>query len=221
MMKLSKKNSGLILLPLFIAVSIIGGIFIGRYISQRNLSVKEEKLRTILQLIKTEYVDELDIDSLIEAGLPDLLSSLDPHSAYIPASELISVNEDLQGSFSGVGISFQIVEDTVFVVEVIAGGPAEKVGILPGDRILMADDVVLTGKDVSTDSVFKNLRGEKGSTVRLKVKRHNSSKESYFDVVRGDIPVNSVDVSYMVSEDTGYVRVIKFSRNTYREFLSA
>ena len=218
---MNKKNLGLVALPLLLTLGIVGGIFIGKYITRRTLSMEEEKLRTVLRLIESEYVDEIDIDSLIEASFPDLLTSLDPHSAYIPASELTAVNEDLEGSFSGVGVSFQIVSDTVRVVEVIAGGPAEKVGILPGDRIIKADTVSLTGSKISSEDVFKNLRGQKGSKVVLTIKRANSPKLVNFDVIRGDIPVNSVDVAYMLNDSTGYLRVTKFARNTYNEFFTA
>ena len=175
----------------------------------------------MLQLIKSDYVDELNMDSLLEATFPDLLSSLDPHSAYIPAEELQAVNDDLSGSFSGVGVSFQILNDTVQVIEVIPGGPAEKVGILAGDRIIKADTVNLTGKNITSEKVFKTLRGVKGTTVELTIKRYGQKKELFYDVVRGDIPVNSVDVSYMLSDNTGYVKVTKFSRNTYQEFFNA
>lgn len=175
----------------------------------------------VLRLIQSDYVDPLDMDSLIEATFPDLMASLDPHSAYIPSEELQAVNDDLSGSFSGVGVSFQILNDTVQVIEVVPGGPAEKVGILAGDRIIKADTTALTGKDITSDNVFKTLRGEKGTTVVLTIKRYGQKKDLLFDVVRGDIPVNSVDVSYMLSDDTGYVKVTKFSRNTYMEFFNA
>lgn len=175
----------------------------------------------VLRLIEADYVDQLDMDSLIEASFPDLLSSLDPHSAYIPAEELQVVNDDLSGSFSGVGVSFQILNDTVQVIEVVTGGPAEKVGILAGDRIIKADTVPLTGKDITSDKVFKTLRGVKGTPVVLTIKRYGQKKDLVFDVVRGDIPVNSVDVSYMLTDKTGYVKVTKFSRNTYMEFFNA
>lgn len=208
-------------LPLLLGLGVIGGVFIGKYITQKNLSDKEEKFRTVLRLIESEYVDVVDMDSLIEVTLPQLMSSLDPHSAYIPASELTGVNEDLQGSFSGVGVSFQIINDTVNVIEVIPGGPAEKVGILSGDRIIKANDVNLTGKEISQDDVFKNLKGAKGSKVVLEIKRATSSQPLTFDVIRGDIPVNSVDCSYLVNDSIGYVRVTKFARNTYMEFFNA
>ncbi len=216
-----KRNAANVALPLLVTLGLVGGVFIGRYITKRTLSNQEEKLRTVLRLIDSEYVDRIDVDSLIETTLPDLLSSLDPHSAYIPASDLGAVNDDLQGSFSGVGVSFQILNDTVNVIEVIAGGPAEKVGILPGDRIIKADTVELAGKNISNEDVFKTLRGQKGSTVELLIKRYNSAKPLSFDVIRGDIPVNSVDCSYMVNDSIGYLRVTKFARNTYSEFLTA
>ncbi len=217
----NKINLGLVALPSLLALGIVAGIFIGKYITRRTLSNEEEKLRTVLRLIEHEYVDKIDVDSLIESSLPDLLTSLDPHSAYIPSTELQAVNDDLEGSFSGVGISFQIVNDTVRVVEVIAGGPAEKVGILTDDRIIKADTVPLTGSEISTKDVFDNLRGPKGSKVELLVKRANAKKPVVFDVVRNDIPVNSVDCSYMVNDSTGYLRVTKFARNTYNEFFTA
>lgn len=212
---------GLVALPLIVAISVIAGIFIGKYITRRSLSDKEEKLRTVLRLIESEYVDVIDIDSLIEAQFPDLLNYLDPHSAYIAASDLQSVNDDLEGSFSGVGVSFQIVNDTVNVIEVIPGGPAEKVGLLAGDRIIKADTTSLTGEGISSEKVFKTLRGEKGTKVVLEIKRLNSSKPLTFDVIRGDIPVNSVDCAYLVNDSIGYVRVTKFARNTYNEFFTA
>ncbi|MCH5236647.1 MAG: S41 family peptidase [Muribaculaceae bacterium] len=216
-----KRNSALILLPVLLAFGLGCGIFLGRYISKRNLSVKEDKLRTVLRLIESDYVDRIDIDSLIETRFPDLLSSLDPHSAYIPADELQGVNDDLMGSFSGVGVSFQILNDTVNVIEVIPGGPAEKVGIKPGDRIIFADGKPLTGDSISSENVYKNLRGEKGSKVELTIKRYGSKDDVVFDVIRDDIPVNSVDVSYLLNDSTGYVKVTKFSRNTYMEFYNA
>lgn len=216
-----KRNLGLVALPLLMTCGVIGGVFIGTYITRRSLSAEEEKLRTVLRLVETEYVDRIDVDSLIESTLPTLLASLDPHSAYIPSEELTSVNDDLAGSFSGVGVQFQIVNDTVRIMEVIPGGPAEKVGILQGDRIIKADSISLTGPDITSDNVFKNLRGQKGTKVVLTIKRANSAKPLTFDVIRGDIPVNSVDVSYMIDEEVGYLRVTKFSRNTYMEFYNA
>lgn len=217
----SKRNPGLIALPLLITLGVVGGVFIGKYITKKSLSQEEEKFRTVLRLIESEYVDVVNIDSLLEVTMPQLLSSLDPHSAYIPTSELTAVNEDLQGSFSGVGVSFQIVNDTVNVVEVIPGGPAEKVGVLAGDMIISANGTNLTGKEITQEDVFKTLRGEKGTKVILEIKRSSSPQPLTFDVIRGDIPVNSVDCAYMIDDEVAYLRVTKFARNTYMEFFNA
>lgn len=217
-----RKNSlGFIILPLVLALGLIGGIYIGRYSQIQTLSPEEEKLRTILELIKEQYVDEIDIDSLIEKSIPDILASLDPHSAYIEAEDLTITNEDLEGSFGGIGVSFQILNDTVNVIEVISGGPAEKVGLMPGDMILEANGKTLSGANVSTEEVFKTLRGKEGTEVKVKLKRKTSAKPLEFSIIRGEIPTNSVDASYLIKDNIGYVRVSKFARTTYSEFFTA
>ncbi len=211
----------MLLLPLLFAVGIAGGMLIGKYFFTTRLDPREEKLHAILGMIEEQYVDEVDMDSLMEQFYPKLLGLLDPHSAYIPTSELQSVTEDLEGSFSGVGVSFQIINDTVNVIEVVAGGPAEKVGILAGDRILRADTVDLTGKNATNEMVFKTLRGVKGTKVNLVISRYSSKTPLNYDVVRGDVPVNSVDCTYLLNDSTGYVRVSKFARTTADEFHAA
>lgn len=216
-----KRNIGYVLLPLVLAVGIVGGIFIGKYTSFNRLSPAEEKFRTILGIINDQYVDEIDVDSLLDANITDLLASLDPHSAYIPASELTATNDELEGSFGGVGVSFQVLNDTVTVVEVVSGGPAEKVGILAGDVILKADGKQLSGNNVTNEQVFKSLRGKEGTKVTVEVKRQNSRKPLTFEIVRGEIPSNSVDSKYMIADGVGYVRVSKFAKNTYSEFFNA
>lgn len=197
------------------------GIFAGKYYFAPKLSPQEEKLHSILTMIGEEYVDDVDVDSLLEEMYPKLLGMLDPHSAYIPASDLQGVTEDLEGSFSGVGVSFQVMNDTVNIVEIVSGGPAEKVGLLAGDRILKADTVSLTGKNATNENVFSNLRGPKGTKVTLEIQRANSSKPLKFEVVRGDVPQHSVDSKYMIADGVGYVKVSKFAKNTYEEFLEA
>lgn len=216
-----KRNIGYVLLPLVLAVGTVGGIFIGKYTSFNRLSPAEEKFRTILGIINDQYVDEIDVDSLLDANITDLLASLDPHSAYIPASELTATNDELEGSFGGVGVSFQVLNDTVTVVEVVSGGPAEKVGILAGDVILKADGKQLSGNNVTNEQVFKSLRGKEGTKVTVEVKRQNSRKPLTFEIVRGEIPSNSVDSKYMIADGVGYVRVSKFAKNTYSEFFNA
>lgn len=208
--------------PFIFILALVGGILIGsKFNHNSRISPGKEKFDRILELISDEYVDEIDTDSLLEMNIPDLLSYLDPHSAYIPSSDFEDVNSELEGSFSGVGISFQVLNDTVTVVEVIPGGPAEKVGMQAGDRIVMADKKPMTGSDITSDMVFKTLRGVKGTTVVLKVKRSGVKELISYDVVRGDIPVNSVDSKYIISDKIGYIRISKFARNTYQEYLEA
>ncbi len=219
----NKRNIGFVLIPLVLALGLAGGVFIGKYLSVSRVTPSEAKLRTIMDLIENEYVDRIDVDSLLASVVPDLLAGLDPHSVYFTPEELKSTNEDMDGHFSGVGVSFQIVNDTVVVVDVIAGGPAEKVGVLNGDKIVSANDSLLTGKKATQDNVFKTLRGPKGTEVKLKVKRSNSDKLLDFDVVRDDIPVNSVDAVYIADKENGigYLKVSKFGRNTFEEFYMA
>lgn len=216
-----KRNISSIVLPFALAAGVIGGVFIGKYEAVRRLSPQQEKMQTILGLIHTQYVDDIDVDSLMESAIPDLLSSLDPHSAYIPKSELTSTNEELEGAFGGVGVSFQILSDTVKVIEVVPGGPAELVGLQPGDMILEADGHKLYGDKLTNQEVFKRLRGKEGTKVSLKVKRKGSSKNLAFDIIRDKIPEYSVDSKYMISDNIGYIRVSKFARTTYNEFFNA
>lgn len=208
-------------LPLIIAVSVAAGILVGVELNgHRNISAAHQKFSDILNLIHNEYVDDVNLDSIIETTLPDLISNLDPHSVYIPASELQAVNADLDGSFSGIGISFTMFTDTATVNEVIPGGPSEKAGLLPGDRIVTVDDSLVAGVEFPDRNLVKMLRGDKGTTVKLGVKRSTSKKLLNFEVIRGDIPVNTVDAAYMISDDTGFIKVNKFGRTTYDEFLT-
>lgn len=216
-----KRNISSILLPLGLALGVIGGIFIGKYEAVRHLSPQQEKMQTILGLIRNQYVDDVDVDSLLEASIPDLLASLDPHSAYIPKSELTATNEELEGSFGGIGVTFQILVDTVRVIEVVPGGPAEMVGMQPGDMILKANDFSLHGDSVNTNTVFKHLRGPQGSKVTLTVKRRGTSKPITFDITRDKIPEKSVDSYYLINDSIAYLRVSKFARTTYNEFIAA
>lgn len=217
----NRKNFGSLLVPIALVAGLIGGIFIGKYSSTTTLTPQESKIRNILELVKQQYVDNINTDSLLDATIPYLLTGLDPHSVYIPKSELQLANDDLESSFGGVGVMFQIINDSVNVIEVVAGGPAEKVGMKPGDIILHANGKKLSGAGVSSNDVFSTLRGEEGSNVKLTVKRRNSSKPLTFDITRGKIPSESVDVSYMAADGVGYIRVSKFARNTYNEFMDA
>lgn len=209
------------LIPLLIAVGVVGGIFIGRTLFKHNLTPEELKLKTMLGLIQNEYVDEISLDSLMEGTFAGLMAQLDPHSVYIPASEVETVTDELEGSFSGVGVSFQVINDTVNIIEIVNGGPAEAVGLLAGDKILKADDIDLTGSAATTDNIYKNLRGPKDTEVVLTIKRSNSPKPLTFTVTRGDVPQTSIDAKYILSPGTGYIKVSKFARTTYSEFMDA
>lgn len=218
---IKKRNISSVLLPLAISAGVLGGIFIGKYEAVRRFSPGQEKLQTVLGLIRSQYVDEIDIDSLMETTIPDLLASLDPHSAYIPKSELTETNEELEGAFGGIGVSFQILSDTVRVIEVIPGGPAEMVGLQPGDMIIETDSYKLHGEKITNHDVFKHLRGKEGTKVSLKVKRRGMAKTLTFDIIRDKIPEYSVDSKYMITDKIGYIRVSKFARTTYNEFFNA
>ena len=205
--------------PLAIAASLVVGIWLGLLFSGKKAGEYDRKLNNILNLVSNEYVDNIEVDSLIELSIPEILSNLDPHSYYLSAKELQLAEDDLNGSFSGIGISFQISEDTLYVIEVIPGGPSEKAGIVAGDKILSADGKSLVGLD--QNSIMETLRGKKDSKVKLEVKRMTSSKPITFVVTRGDVPVKAVDAAYMIEKNTGYVRVNQFGRTTYDEFMQA
>lgn len=215
-----KKTS--VWMPLAIAVALVAGMWIGK--SFFNNSARwnsRSKLDTILDIIDRSYVDDIDTDSLLETSFAGLLSHLDPHSVYIPASDLQNVNEELSGSFSGVGISFNLLNDSINVLEVISGGPSEKAGLLAGDKIVSINDTIVAGQNWSDVKVRASLRGPKGSVVKLGIKRHTSNKVLTFEVIRGDIPVTSIDASYMIAPKIGYVKINKFGSNTYSEFLTS
>lgn len=181
----------------------------------------QQKLVDVLNLVHDRYVDNVDMDSLVEMAIPALLSNLDPHSVYIPAADYARSNSELEGKMSGIGISFQLVNDTVNVIEVISGGPSEKAGILPGDRIVGVDGEDITQRKLRDYEVMDVLRGDKGSHVSVTVRRHSARQPLTFELVRDEIPMTSVDVSYMIEPEVGYIRISRFARTTYDEFLNA
>ena len=221
-MKQQQSTRSPLWLPLAIAVAVVVGVFFGsRFSSNNKVAENDRKLNAILNLIAQDYVDTTNLKDLIEMSIPEILSNLDPHTSYFSAEDLKAATDDLNGSFSGIGISFVMMDDTIGVVEVIPGGPSEKVGILAGDRIVMIDDSTATGGKMTSGAVMKRLRGAKGSKVKLGIKRQNSSKLLSFTVTRGDIPINSVDAYYKIDPVTGYIKVNQFGRHTYDEFLTA
>jgi carboxyl-terminal processing protease len=215
----------IIIIPLIIAISVASGIIIGNLLKQNSQPVfsighaNPNKLTSILRLIETGYVDSVNTAEIIEKTIPELLKNLDPHTAYIPARNMQEVQEEMRGNFSGIGVQFSIQEDTVRVIEVVSGGPSSKVGILPGDRIVTVDDSLIAGVDVQNETVLNLLRGEKNTTVRVGVVRKGYDEKLEFEITRDDIPLISVDVSYMIDDETGFIKVNRFAESTYDEFM--
>ena len=209
-------------MPLAIAVAAVIGIIVGSHFGGRSrIADNDRKLNTLLNLIADDYVDTVNLDQLIEMSIPQILANLDPHTTYFSAEDMRAANEELSGSFSGIGISFMLLGDTIRVIEVIPGGPSEKVGILAGDCIVQIDDSAFVGPQITSGDVMKRLRGDKNTKVKLGIRRNTSKQVLNFTVTRGDIPVKSVDAAYMIEKNTGYVKVNQFGRTTYDEFLTA
>lgn len=212
--------------PVLVAVSLCLGILMGAWLNNRSYGSQGTrsamaKMQEVLTLIQDSYVDEVSPDSLVDISLREILKNLDPHSSYIPASGRTAKDRELESSFYGIGIQFQMLNDTVYVVEVITGGAAEQVGLQAGDRIVTVDGEDVTGPEISTDDIFKRLRGEEGTQVTVGVKRLNSPKILDFEMTRVEIPVTPIDASYMLNDSTGYVKIGRFSDNTYVEFLKS
>jgi carboxyl-terminal processing protease len=200
------------------------------YIHNGQIFSSTSKIDQLLQLMQSAYVEEIDTDSITDEVMQDLVQKLDPHSAYIPKKDLEIVNSELSASFSGIGVQFNIQNDTVHIVAVISGGPSEGVGILAGDKIVEVDDSTFVGKRINNEKVMHTLRGEKGTQVTLGIKRSGTPETLYYTVTRGDIPVHSVDAKFIIPiqaggvhhiDKIGFVRVNKFGENTYDEFISA
>ncbi len=230
-----------LIVSLLMAISVIVGLLLGEHTANTNVpqssyqpasadftttnqdaSARQAsaKMLYLFDLLRDRYVDTLQLTDLVEEAIPVLIEELDPHSNYISAEELAEVNEQLDGSFSGIGVQFNIQQDTVMVIQVIAGGPSEKAGILAGDRIVTVDDSIFCGKGINNDKVMKTLRGEKGSHVKLGIRRATSAELLDFDITRGDIPVQSVVATYL-TDSIGYIRIDNFGRNTYHEFFTS
>lgn len=222
------KNNSTRFIPFLLAIALIAGIAIGTFYANHFsgnklgiINTSSNKLNALLRIIDDQYVDTVNISDLVEEAMPQILSELDPHSSYIPAKDLEAVTADLKGSFSGIGIQFTIQDDTIHVNNVIQGGPSEKVGLMAGDRIVEVDDSAFVGKIVTNEEAMKRLKGEKGSKVKLGVYRPGEKELLHFTVVRGNIPVKSIDAAYMINDKVGYVKVNKFGETTYPELLIA
>ena len=221
------KNLVKIWLPLLLSVAFVFGMFVESNILQRNTVqpvVKQRrsgKLDYLISNIRQNYVDTVNVADLEEKAAISLLKDLDPHSTYISAEEYAEMNEPLEGNFDGIGVQFNLQKDTVYVVNVIAGGPSEKVGIRAGDRIVTVDDSLIAGIGISNNEVMKKLRGPRGTKVRVGIARRGERELVPFEITRGQIPLYSIDVSYMMNSETGYIKLSKFARTTYQEFQDA
>lgn len=216
------KHNSIIWYPLVISIAIVLGIVIGNYISTKKFTLdKDRKINAVLNLIQSEYVDSIDVKDLVEQAIPAIIGNLDPHSYYIPASDIRAENEKLDGSMSGIGVSFFMMNDTANVDQVIPNGPAEKVGMLAGDRIISVNGESIVGGTLTAEGIRSKIRGEKGTKVRIGVKRNTSKKTLTFTITRDDIPMNTIDVSYMLDDKTGYIKITQFGKNTYDEFFAA
>lgn len=230
------------ILPTLTVVGVALGILIGTSLSQKanaqriiyqngHWQIEQSKVDKLLQLMESSYVDSINVDSITDEVMSELVQKLDPHSAYIPKEDLEIVNSELAASFSGIGVQFTIQQDTVRIVAVIAGGPSEGVGVLAGDKLITVDDSSFVGKKMNNEKVMRTLRGEKGTLVRLGIQRAGEPELLHYTVTRGDIPVTSVDAKFIIensdvrrgqnSGKIGFIRVNKFGETTYREFISA
>ncbi len=215
--------------PVIIALVLVAGMFIGRNlfpIEQKNSHYGvstgyTDKISAVIQLIKDNYVEKISTDSLVEIALPKILENLDPHSSYLPPKENDEAHESLDGNFDGIGVQFNIQNDTVMIINTISGGPSEKVGILAGDRIVTVNDSLIAGIGITNEGVMKALKGPAGTKVKVGIKRKGIKDLIHFEIIRDKIPLYSVDVSYMLDKKTGYLKISRFAGTTYDEFMQA
>ncbi|MCU0358995.1 MAG: S41 family peptidase [Cyclobacteriaceae bacterium] len=214
-----------IALPLVLCIGLAGGVLIGTSfntrMTSRDVGKDVQKLREVLTYIDTKYVDDVKTDKLVDESIIHLLSKLDPHSLYIPASDRVIANEDLRGNFDGIGVEFNIFQDTIVVITALSGGPSEALGIRSGDRIVRVDDENVAGIGIATRDVMRLLKGPRGTKVKVGIKRSGVKEELEFTITRDKIPQYSIDVAYMVDSEIGYIKLSKFSATTYEEFTKA
>lgn len=214
-------------LPLILAITLAAGMFIGQQLPHYDQNVRLSggsrpgagTLDEILRYVSSKYVDTVNTAELRNEAIDHLLSRLDPHSVYISPDELKAVEDDMNGAFEGVGIEFIMVDDTMQVVTPLAGGPSEAAGILAGDKIVSINDTAIAGVKIDNGLIYKRLRGERGSTVKLGILRGRETAQRYFNIIRALIPVHSIDIAYMLDEHTGYLKINRFSENTRQEFM--
>jgi len=218
--------------PLAFATVLVVGLLFGMRLQQEvptlitsnavsSKNSNTDKIEEVLRFIEAKYVDEVDQDEILEKVINGIFKELDPHSIYIPADQLQEVNDKLDGNFEGIGIEFLVIEDTITVMTAIKGGPSDKAGIQIGDKIVAIEDSIIVKEKLDEQGVVKILRGKKGSAVKVGVLRAGAQEILHFEVTRDEIPINSVDVSYMLTDRTGYIKVNRFSSTTNTEFLES
>ncbi|MBK9329902.1 MAG: PDZ domain-containing protein [Sphingobacteriales bacterium] len=193
----------------------------GSFIRHTNAQMYQQKMGTFLNLLDNYYVEKANLDSLVEIGIKEILKKLDPHSVYMNAEEIKKANEPLEGNFEGVGIQFQIYQDTIIVVHVITGGPSQKVGVQDGDKIIFVDTAKVAGAGINNDGVFKKLRGRKGTRVTIKVKRVGEPELLEFEIIRDKIPIYAIEAQYMATPEIGYIKLARFSNTATEETKAA
>jgi carboxyl-terminal processing protease len=224
-MEEQKNSSYQISLPLILCIGLAAGVLIGASITNKSgsgdIGNDVQKMREVLSLIKNEYVDEAETDVLVEDAIEHMLGKLDPHSSYLSAKDQVAANEDLRGNFEGIGIEFNIFHDTLVVVAALSGGPSESVGLRSGDKIVTVNETNIASVGLSNLDVQKHLKGPKGTEVKIEVVRKNVKEPITFTIIRDKIPQYSVDASYMINPDIGYIKVNRFSQTTYGEVKDA
>lgn len=221
-----------VLFPLLLAVGVALGLLLGQFLGRTSaesqlrgmlnrISLPDNKLSYTLSLIEHQYVDSVSLDSLAEHVIPLLVGELDPHSVYIPASEMQAVNEPLEGEFDGIGVVFNMATDTVIVLNVIHGGPSDKAGVKAGDRIVRIDDSLVAGRKIPQDRIVKRLRGPRGTQVRLALQRHGIADEVEVTVTRDVIPMKSIEAAFLIAPEIGYVKLSQFARTSHTELVQA
>jgi carboxyl-terminal processing protease len=208
--------------PIWFALILVAGIWIGGLLNRSSESGSSiNKFNIILQQLERIYVDSVETDNLIEKAVETLLQELDPHSSYIPSKDLNSINESMEGSFDGIGVEFNLLKDTILVVAPISGGPSQRVGILSGDKIVEVDGEFIAGTDLKNEDVFKLLKGKRGTKVTVGILRAGEDDLIDFEITRDKIPIYSLDVSYMINAEIGYIKINRFSATTNEEFQQA
>lgn len=224
-MNINKSNRFMpLLMALCVVVGILIGTFYANHFSGNRLNIinsGSNRLSNLLHIVDDQYVDKVNIDSLVDMAIPQILADLDPHSVYIPAKDAQAATDDLKGSFSGVGIEFTIRKDTIHVQNVVKNGPAQRAGILAGDKIVSVDGKTFVGKVVTQDEAMRRLKGPKDTKVKIGVVRYGQKAVKYFTVTRGDIPQRSITATYMLDKSTGYIKIKNFGETTYPELLIA